>query len=536
MNETYDYVVVGAGMGGLTVASLLAHAGARVAVLEAHEYPGGCCHTFPMGDYRFCAAVHYIFSCGEGEPVYNLLRKLGLHEQVRFERLDPEGYDQFSCPSEGLRFRIPNGLEKWSERLCDRYPGEVEAIRAFFAILHSLAIQLRRLPDELSPTNLLRSVTRAQQVWRYRRHTLQQLFDRLHLSAPVRAILSTQLGDVGLPPDQVSLLIYVALVSSYDSGAYYPTEHFESFIEAIAGVIERAPGCRIAYQAEVDHVVMDGGRVATVGTTDGRTFRGNRFICNADPRWFVDLLGRERFPDEFLRRVDYRYSTSSFSIYLGLRGLDLRDHGFGNWNVWHYPGLDINATYAAQNDRGDLSNPWLFMSTPTLCSPSAKTRLAPPGEQILELITTCGFAPFERRLRRSRKEYSRYKVAIRDRIIDIVERHYVPGLREHVVMRVAGSPTTNRRYLWAPRGNIYGSALTPANVSTTRLKSHSPIENLFFTGASAAFPSIGATVSGGQRLYRDLTGDVVNPTRDRRPGDRERLGTRFMRFLARVAR
>jgi len=61
MNESRDFVVIGSGMGGLTVASLLARAGYRVTVLEAHTYPGGCCHTFPMGPYRFCAAVHYIF-------------------------------------------------------------------------------------------------------------------------------------------------------------------------------------------------------------------------------------------------------------------------------------------------------------------------------------------------------------------------------------------------------------------------------------------------------------------------------------------
>ena len=115
---SYDYVIIGAGMGGLTVGSLLAKAGARVAIVEAHEYPGGCCHTFPMGSYKFCAAVHYIFSCGEGEPVHALLRQLGLHERITFERLDPEGYDHFSCPSAGLRFRIPNGLAKWGARLC----------------------------------------------------------------------------------------------------------------------------------------------------------------------------------------------------------------------------------------------------------------------------------------------------------------------------------------------------------------------------------------------------------------------------------
>jgi len=197
-----------------------------------------------------------------------------------------------------------------------------------------------------------------------------------------------------------------------------------------------------------------------------------------------------------------------------VRGVDLREHGFGNWNVWHYPRLDINDVYAAQHDRDDLSDPWLFLSTPTLCSPRAKTKHAPDGEQILELITTCAYRPFEERQQRGLRDYTETKNAIRDRMIEIVERHYVPNLRKHVVMRVAGTPTTNKRYLWAPRGHIYGAALSPANVDAGRLGAHSPLENLFFTGATAAFPSIGGTVGGGERLYTALTGDPVNPGRD----------------------
>ncbi len=400
--------------------------------------------------------------------------------------------------------------------MCDRFPEEAPRIRAFFHVVTTLAEQLDRVPDELGAAAVVDTILRGPQVLqvlRYRGHTLQRLFDEHALSAPVQAILATQLGDVGLPPREVSLLIWVALISRYGDGAFYPTEHFSTFVERVAGVIARAPGCSLETNAVVNEVVFERGRVAAVRTADGREVRGARFICNADPRWFVDTVGRERFSRSFLDRIDYEYSASSFSLYLGLRGVDLREHGFGNFNVWHYPRLDINATYAAQHERDDLSDPWLFMSTPTLCSPHAKTRHAPEGEQILEVITTCAWRPFEERRGRGLREYTAQKNAVRDRILEIVEEHYVPGLREHVVMRVAGTPTTNKRYLWAPRGHIYGAALTPQNVAG-RLGWRSPVDNLFFTGASAAFPSIGGTVGGGERLYTALTGDPVNPARD----------------------
>ena len=49
--------MVGAGIGGLTTAALLAKAGLDVTVLEAHVYPGGCAGTFYHQGYRFDAGA-----------------------------------------------------------------------------------------------------------------------------------------------------------------------------------------------------------------------------------------------------------------------------------------------------------------------------------------------------------------------------------------------------------------------------------------------------------------------------------------------
>jgi all-trans-retinol 13,14-reductase len=58
--ESFDYMILGAGLGGLSAAACLTRQGNRVLVLEKHYLPGGCCHTFDYGQYRFCADVYYI--------------------------------------------------------------------------------------------------------------------------------------------------------------------------------------------------------------------------------------------------------------------------------------------------------------------------------------------------------------------------------------------------------------------------------------------------------------------------------------------
>src|ERR1022692_2378920 len=140
----FDDLVIGAGMAGLTVASLLASQGRRVLVLEAHDVPGGYAHTFQVGKYRFCAQVHYIFGCGKGEPVDELLRRTGLSEEVRFHRLDPEGFDHVVVGGE--RYRIPNGLEKFRDRLTRAFPNEAKALAGSFDAVVGIGAELDRFP------------------------------------------------------------------------------------------------------------------------------------------------------------------------------------------------------------------------------------------------------------------------------------------------------------------------------------------------------------------------------------------------------
>ena len=58
MGPPYDAIVIGAGLGGLTAAALLARAGRRTLIIERNESVGGAASTYKVGDLSIEGRQH----------------------------------------------------------------------------------------------------------------------------------------------------------------------------------------------------------------------------------------------------------------------------------------------------------------------------------------------------------------------------------------------------------------------------------------------------------------------------------------------
>ncbi|XP_065894452.1 all-trans-retinol 13,14-reductase-like [Dysidea avara] len=129
--DNLDAIVIGSGIGGLTVAAILSRAGKRVLVLEQRDQAGGCCHTFIRKGYEFDIGIHYVGGMSNSNPsVSKVLLDQISDGQIRWEELD-KNYDTVHIRNSAGRkiFDILSTSDGFVESLTKCFPKEVKAIK-----------------------------------------------------------------------------------------------------------------------------------------------------------------------------------------------------------------------------------------------------------------------------------------------------------------------------------------------------------------------------------------------------------------------
>ena len=124
--KKYDFLIVGSGISGMTLALLLAKTGAKVAVLEKSAAVGGSMQRFSRNGCPLDTGFHFTTSLtGAFGDMFHFL---GMKEHLREITVDKKIY----LAESGRMFHLPHGHEKILNYYASQFPGTEEKLKHFF--------------------------------------------------------------------------------------------------------------------------------------------------------------------------------------------------------------------------------------------------------------------------------------------------------------------------------------------------------------------------------------------------------------------
>jgi C-3',4' desaturase CrtD len=323
-------IVIGAGIGGLTAAALLAHRGDRVLVLDQALVPGGCASTFKRKGFTFDVGATQVAGLEPGGIHHRIFSELGVE-------LPEATYCDPACavylPSETAPINVWRDRQQWQAERQRQFPGS----EPFWQLMNDLfryswAFQSR---DPVLPPRNAWDVWQAVKALRpdtlltvpHTFSTVGQVLRWYGLGHDIRlrTFLDLQLKLYSQVSAEDTALLYAATalgVSQAPHGLYHLNGSMQVLSDRLVSALERDGG-QLLMRHTVEQIHTENGKAKAIQirnqkTGDVWTEPADHVIANVTTQNLVQLLG-DQVPKGYQQRVDKLPPASgAFVVYLGV--------------------------------------------------------------------------------------------------------------------------------------------------------------------------------------------------------------------------
>jgi len=323
----HEVVVVGGGIGGLTVAALLAARGVDVCLLEREPQVGGCVASFEKFGYTFEPTLG-LYSCWNPEEIHQRIFAELPVEPPETRALNPAYVVRLPDDAEIALDADTTRFEKDLQKIFPECASATltfyrESMKASDALLQAL----RRVPDLRTASRARRlsaflpKVASANQLLTQKSGTVSQhlqetsaRFQRF-VDIQLRAFANTSLDECSYPAACVALNLPRRKLFAILGGAATLAQRLADSIKSSGGRVRLdSPVLRLSYDSN--------GQATGVDLLSGENITATKAIVSNMTAWdtYGKLIGLQRTSAELKQRLATLKSRGAYVIFAGMDG------------------------------------------------------------------------------------------------------------------------------------------------------------------------------------------------------------------------
>ncbi len=462
-------IVIGAGIGGLATASLLANKGWDVTIFEKNGCPGGKMQQWESGGFRFDTGPSLL-------TMPFLLEKLfkecgqDLHDYLSLVEPDPLCRYFYK---DGVVFDNFADQDKTVEQIRHFAPEDAEAYRSF--LNHSEELYDKTsdafLFNPLNELSDLKKLKWADVLSINAFSTVSKKVDQSFCSPYLRKFFKRFTTYNGSSPFQAPATLNVIPHVELNQGGYY----VKGGLYGIAASLEKLAlllGVTIEYGQTVTSILSDSNRVKAIKLSDGKRVNADLIVANSDAtETILHLISPNSVTNGKRRRQqNLEPSCSGFVLMLGC---DKKWDQLKHHNIFFSDDYEKEFTHIFQ-DKTLPDDPTIYVAntsyTDTAHAPKA-------GSNLFILVNSPYLA--------KNQDWNHREKTYRDHVINELEARGLDGLRKSIQTEDVITPLDFYKKYGSNKGSIYGTSSNSTFSAFLRPRNKlREFENLYLVGGS----------------------------------------------------
>lgn len=450
--KQYDAIVVGAGMGGLACACVLAKNNKKVLLLEQSHTAGGFANSFVRGRFEFEVSLHEL--CGFGRydmpfgPVRGLFDYLGISDRIDWVDI-PDAYRLLTYDDDKkYDVRMPFGIKEYIEKLEEYAPGSKKEAERLFKSAENVRKEIEAISAPVSVAKKAAAVLKNGVLLHTAGYSTNEVLDTFDLPERAKDILKAYWAYLCTDLDSLDFVHYIQMLNSYiELKSVVPRLRSHEMCNCLVDCF-REYGGELWLNSKVTQITTQDKAVTGVILEDGTVCKAETVICNCSPHnVFGKMIDKKDIPQYEIKKANARtFGGRGFCVFLGLNK-SAEELGLKDYSYFIFPDMDTVKQFRrmSQPETNDVQN--------TVCLNAINPDASPEGTCML-CMTTLFTGDYWSKVKP--EDYYQEKEKFALHMIDVFEKATGLNIKDYVEEIETASPLTFARFTDTPDGVIYG--------------------------------------------------------------------------------